>query len=110
MRVIKVEPGKRLKIIDVPNELEALQKEVDGYIECVSFDEDAVIICNEEGAINGMEFNVYFNGHMLFGPLLVAGVDGEEFCDIPEEAEVAFIAGWALTKQYADQIRWEARK
>lgn len=110
MRVIKVEPGEMLKIIDVPNELEALQKEVDGYIECVSFDEDAMIICNEEGAINGMEFNICYKEHVIFGPVLVAGVDGEEFCDIPEEAEVAFIAGWALSKEYADQIRWETRK
>ena len=110
MRVIKVEPGEILKIIDIPNKLEALQKEVDGHIECVNFDEDAVIICNEEGAINGMEFNVVCNGHTIFGPLLVAGVDSEEFCDIPVEAEAAFIAGWALTKEYADKVRREARK
>ena len=98
MRVIRVRPGELPEIIDVANELSALQEQVEGYIECVAIDEDVVIICNEEGAINGMKFNTYADGHYLFGTILIAGVKGEEFCDIPADAEVACLAAWGATK------------
>ena len=108
MRVLRIKPGELPETVDIPNELEALQKEVDGWIECLAMDKDVVAICNEEGAINGSEFNVYVNGHYLFGTILIAGVCGEEFCDIPDDAKAAYIAAWGVTKAACDGYR-EAR-
>lgn len=68
---------------EIENTLEALQAEVGGYIETVSFLTDCCIIVNEEGRINAMPFNLNFAGLQLFGPVLLVGVKGDEFCDVP---------------------------
>lgn len=44
MRVIRKRPGQVPQIVDVENTLESLQFEVDGWIEAVTFAEDACVI------------------------------------------------------------------
>ena len=83
MKAVYKEPMKQPELIDVGNSLTALQHKVQGYIECVTLTTDAVLICNEEGLINGMHFNLRLCGMQLFGPILIVGKDGEEFCDCP---------------------------
>lgn len=58
---------------------------VGGYIETVTFAQDACVICNEEGRLLGMEDNCRFLGVDFVGPILVVGVDGEKFTDVPAE-------------------------
>lgn len=41
----------------IPNTLEKMQELVGGYIEAVRFADGAVLICNEEGKLNGMKPN-----------------------------------------------------
>lgn len=68
----------------IENTLDSFQKQVQGYIECVRIpDLNAVIICNEEGVINGMPFNCWIGGHCFFGPIVVVGVQGDEFASVP---------------------------
>lgn len=98
MRVLRIRPGELPEIVDVENELEALQKEVGGHIECVRLSSGAVAICNEEGLINGSRFNFIAAGNYIFGTALIAGDDGEEFCDISADDEVACIAAWGVAE------------
>lgn len=68
--------------------LKNLQNIVDGYIETLTLrwspdSEPIVIICNEEGLINGLQYNCTIGGHQLFGDIVVVGEDGEDFGDIP---------------------------
>ncbi|MGI5873511.1 MAG: DUF3846 domain-containing protein [Bacillota bacterium] len=89
MRVRLYEPGKPYKWIEIENDLHTLQEIVGGFIETLTISEDAVIICNEEGKINGMEpnRNVWIRGRKIdtiFGPFLVAGCDCERFVDAPD--------------------------
>lgn len=84
MKAVYKEPGMAPEIIDVGNSLTALQHMVHGYIECVTLMTDAVLICNKEGRINNMHFNIQFCVMQLFGPILIVGRDGDEFCDLPE--------------------------
>ena len=79
MRVVYKEPGKEPEIIEVENELKALQEKVGGYIETVTLPCKACVICNEEGRLLGMPYNCTVFGVSLCGPILVAGVAGEEF-------------------------------
>ena len=83
MQVIYKAPGAPAEVRDIPNELSALQEAVGGYIETVSLASDAVVICNEEGRLMGLPHNTRFVGVDFVGPILIAGVDGEEFCDVP---------------------------
>lgn len=83
MKVIRKSPGETPKLIDIPNTLEALQTEVGGYIETYTFTENACIVCNEEGRLLNLPCCTTTLGVEFAGPILVVGVDGEQFCDVP---------------------------
>lgn len=89
MNVIYKAPGCAPEPRDIPNTLEELQAAVGGYIETVTIATDSAVICNEEGRLLGMPHNVCFCGVDFFGPILIVGVDGEEFADLHE-------CGWVL--------------
>lgn len=90
MKILYKEPGKAPRSMVIPNELGVMQQLVDGLIEPVYLTEKSALICNEEGKINNLQLNFYFDAidDFIFGPVLFVGVDGEEFCDLSEaEAE-----------------------
>lgn len=41
------------------------------------------MICNEEGRILDLPYNMTFLGHRFCGPILIVGIKGEEFTDCP---------------------------
>lgn len=88
IKAIKIEPGKRAKIVHVENELEALQKEVGGYLEAVTIADDMCVLCDEEGWWKNAKYNCCIDGVYYRGTVLVVGVDGEEFADIPFRSEM----------------------
>lgn len=58
MKVVVVDPGKEAIIMEIANTLEDMQETVGGRIEEFhAFDDDAVILCNEEGKIRGLTPN-----------------------------------------------------
>lgn len=71
----------------VSNSIENLQKTVGGYIEAVTLADgprSIVAICNEEGKIKGFEKNLKLPWNdVLVGTIIICGIDGEEFSDIP---------------------------
>lgn len=73
----------------VNNELESFQYLVKGYIETLTLKADPedeksiVVICNEEGWLQDMPYNCTVGGFELAGTILVVGVDGDEFADVP---------------------------
>ena len=76
-------PGEIPRHVNVSNSLEALQKNVEGYIEVITLAEDLVIICNEEGLIKDMPYNCEICGFDFVGPILIVGRKGTEFADLP---------------------------
>ena len=91
MKAIRIRPRELPQLIDVENTLEALQEQVGGYIQAVPAFSDAVVICDEEGRLKGYPANCTICGVGYVGTVLIVGVDGEEFCDIPKEAAVPFV-------------------
>jgi hypothetical protein len=87
-----------LEEIEVENTLEALQKQVGGYIETVTLiPGKAVMIVNEEGLLLGLTINPAASalaGVKIVGPALIVGVGGEDFCDLAPE-----IARQIITKK-----------
>ena len=70
--------------------LENLQRTVGGYIEPVQLRDDVVILCDEEGKLKDWEPNIPHphNKHdLLVGTIIVLGVEGEEFTDLPAAFE-----------------------
>lgn len=69
--------------IMIPNTLSAKQEKIGGLIEYTYLpdDDEVVIICNEEGKINGMSPNRDTGYDIIFGPFLIVGEtfeDGED--------------------------------
>ena len=62
----------------------AAQEIVGGYIETVTFAEDACIVCNEEGRLKGLAPCMKLLGVDFVGTCMVVGVKGEEFCSVPK--------------------------
>ena len=90
MRVLYKSPADdKFRQLNVPNDLHAIQELVGGYIETVTLATDACIICNEEGQLLGMPDNCWFCGIKYYGPILLVGVDGDEFTDAPMSLMVA---------------------
>ncbi len=95
IKVLIVEPGKYPIIKEIDNDLDSLQDIVDGNIETYyPFDNDSVIICNEEGKIEGLPPNraIYDEKNeriieVICGTFLVAYApwESEDFESLPEE-------------------------
>ena len=85
MRAIIKEPGKAGHVIEVKNELEELQRIVGGYIEVHQLFPNLAVICNEDGRLQGLPYNCEICGIIFVGTILLAGVDGPEFDDVPME-------------------------
>lgn len=67
----------------ISDSLKNLQTFVGGYIEVWGPFNNWKVICNEEGRLRGMEYCCTVMGEEFFGPVLIVGVNGEEFDDIP---------------------------
>ena len=83
MKALLFEPGKAPADLTMTDNLYTLQKLVDGYIEIINLDDSTVLICNEEGKIIGLPQNMKIPHDILCGTIIVVGVDGDEFSDIP---------------------------
>lgn len=89
LKVLLVEPNKLPRELEIDNTLEAKQELVKGYIECVYLPKDSnvLLICNEEGKINGMDFNRDIGFDIIAGPFFIVGDDKEsgDFKSLTEE-------------------------
>lgn len=84
MKVLMVEPGYAPYEKEL-NGLEEMQAAVGGLIQAIyPFKERVGIVCNDEGLINGMEFNRSVPGGYqgVFGPFFVCGLGDEDFCSL----------------------------
>ena len=78
--------GETPAVENIDDSLKGLQDLVGGYIECVyPFDKEYILVCNEEGKINGLEPNRVVHGDPICGNFFVIkdGEDGE-FADVDE--------------------------
>lgn len=95
MKIVYIAAGQRPEVKDIGGSLEDMKKLVDGYIEVIHpFNDTALIVCNEEGKINGLPLNRSLL-HPETGELyeIIAGnfficdapVDSDEFAGLSEE-------------------------
>lgn len=79
IKCLLVKPYELPEEIEIDNTLEAKQKLVGGWIEQAFLpkDDSVVLICNEEGKINGMKPNRDIGHDIIFGPFLIVGNDYE---------------------------------
>ena len=100
-------PGQPPRHVWVTDGLEALQKAVGGYIECITRGE-FVVICDEEGRLKGKEYNCTVFGYRLVGDIVIVGRDlDDEGNDTGELADLPY--KWDEIKEIFPQL-WEGTK
>lgn len=94
MKVLKITTSAAPEIVEIPNELHALQKAVGGHIEVVRLmTEGDLMIVDEEGLIKGKEPNkaaTILAKQPIFGDVLIVSEQGEDFGDV--DKEIAIVA------------------
>lgn len=78
MKVIVKEVHKQPEVREVKNDLAELQELVGGYIEVVRVDNDVLLICNEEGKLQGLQPNFSIGHDTIVGTAVFVGFDGKE--------------------------------
>lgn len=93
LTVVMVEPHKEPYVVEIEDELSALQKAVGGYIETVYNGDGTIIICNEEGKLKGLEGNrrIRDGASVIAGTFFVVGDDGENFRSLTESEVVKYM-------------------
>ena len=85
LRVVYVEPGKPAYTAQLENSLRAMQRAVEGNIEVVCNGDGTLIVCNEEGKLQGLPPNRRVGRGVIVGSFFVAGEAGEDFRSLTEE-------------------------
>lgn len=94
VRVIIKRPDEEFgHVTNISPSLKNLQKTVGGYIECVTLGlyewGNIHIICNEEGRLDGLEYNCEVCGIDFVGTIIVAAANGEgKLIDLPISFEI----------------------
>ena len=84
IKVLKVEPGKAPEVVFLKNKLHELQKAVSigapstGLIEIIELNNEACILCNEEGKLLNLEPNRRFHNDIIVGTFYITGQDYQE--------------------------------
>ena len=93
IRVIYKAPGHEPEWREVLNDLDSFQGLVNGYIECVPWDDRYLMIVNEEGKLRDMPGNFIFYGDEIAGPAVWVAKSGWEFASI-------------LDDKFLDEVLW----
>ena len=116
LRVLLLKPGELAEIAEIEDNLESMQRLVEGNIEeYMPFEDasdprtgDCAIVCNEEGKMLGMELNRGIfdqNGRLqdiIAGPFFIcyAPVESERFLSMPPDLEEKMRKKFELSEQF----------
>lgn len=70
---------------EITPDLENLQKLVGGMVEMVPLSEGLVLICDEEGKINGKTGNRHIGNDIIAGQFIIAGSKNGDICSLPDK-------------------------
>ena len=78
MKVIIKEVGKFPQVKEIENTLDVLKELVGGYIETITLHDDIILICNEEGKLQGLPPNFAMGNDVIVGTVVFVSFDGKE--------------------------------
>ena len=103
-RVVYVEPGKPAVEKKIGAELQDLQAEVGGLMECIYNRDGTIIVANDEGKLLGMEGNRRLgNGSVIAGPFFVIGDAGENFRSLTDAEVSRYLQKYAQPQQISQR-------
>lgn len=104
IRVLKIEPGKEPYVKEIDNDYEASQREVEGLIDCLGFDDGCVVVLNDESKINGMEPNRRYGNDIICGPFFICGDSRDgDFTSLTDEQIEKYSKMFSEIEQFSGQ-------
>ena len=110
VRALMIQPGKTPVEVGVIDDLEGWQRAVSepgerGLMEVTyPFEDNAVMVGNEEAKLIGMKGNRRIHDSVYAGPLFIVGDDGEgEFCDLTDEQIRAYSKQFENPEDISDE-------
>ncbi len=92
MTVVFVEPNKLPYVAEIEHTLEGMQRAVGGYIQCFNNDDDTLIVCNDEGKLQGLDLNRKLEDYdIIAGNFFVAGSAGAEMRSLTQTEQEKYI-------------------
>ena len=91
IKVVVAEPGKEAYATEIDTGLESLQKAVGGHIECFYPYDDCIIVCNEEGKLDGSKPCRAIRDEdgkvieIIYGRFFICGESDCEFASLPDD-------------------------
>lgn len=86
-----------VQVIEIENELRALQDVVEGYIETTTLDSmdvhDVLLLCDEDGVLYGKPYNANLYPYFFVGTVLAVAKKGEEF-DSLNDGQLYWTLNW----------------
>lgn len=84
IKVLRRDPEEPFEVIEIPAKIDAFEKLVGGYVECLVLGPDLIAMFNENASKLKLEKNCNFGGKLLRGTILLAGTNEKnEFVDCP---------------------------
>ena len=89
IRVLKIDVGQPPVIKEIQNDLDGLQAEVGGLVQVIGLEDNCLLVCNDEGKLNGMKPNRWFLDDIICGPFFICGdsMEGDFISLTSEQAE-----------------------
>ena len=87
LKAIEVK-GFRINLIDVENEISALQKAVDGKPETIKLRDGGIMLCDRDALPKDKPYNNIASliaGTSVYGDAIILGYNGMEYDDVPQE-------------------------
>ena len=81
IKVLYFKINEEPELLEIENDLSALQKLVGGYIQVVPLKSDLYLICNETGRLDNLQYQERYN---IYGDFLVAKALGDELTTFDE--------------------------
>lgn len=84
IKAIVKRPGESGKVKRISNTKKAMQKLCGGYTDNMDFADGCVIVFRRTCENSGLPFNIRIDGKVLYGVVVICGMENGEFTDVSE--------------------------
>ncbi len=106
IKVLYVEPNKPAVVGEMIDDYKAIQKAVQGRFEQVHISDDAAILCNDEGKLNGMKGNRHYaeGQGIIAGPFVIVGCGrGDSYESLSDEQIEKYMQEFGEPEDISDE-------
>ena len=104
IRVLKIDVGQPPVIKEIQNDLDGLQAEVGGLIQVIGLEDNCLLVCNDEGKLNGMKPNRWFYDDIICGPFFICGDSMEgDFISLTSEQAGKYAEKFAASPAFTGE-------